>query len=384
MTQSHDAEKKIAAELRLRGEPPRVMRLSRRTLVVLGSGAAIAIAAAAAFAVHERPGRAAEPELVATNTKPPTDGLGSLPQDYASLPRDVPRLGPPLPGDLGRPILNAQGGAPGAAEPSAPGDAAQRLRDQERQAARTSRLFVADTRAAVPQAPDGFDGPAAGTPAATSLAAGGRKPSYLAAATDLSTTSPHRIEAPASPYVLQAGSIVPAALLTGIRSDLPGQVTAQVTENVYDSPTGRILLIPQGARLLGAYDSQVEFGQSRVLLAWTRLILPGGRSIVLDRQPAGDAQGFAGLQDGVDRHWKQLASAAVLSAILGVGAELGQGPDDSDVAKAVRQGGANAANQAGQQVVAKTLDVQPTLTVRPGFPVRVLVTRDLVLEPLGS
>ena len=210
------------------------------------------------------------------------------------------------------------------------------------------------------------------------------KQAFLAAATDLQTASNHRLEAPVSPYVLQAGSVIPAALVTGIRSDLPGQVTAQVTENVYDSPTGRILLIPQGSKLVGLYDSQVEFGQSRVLLAWTRLILPGGRSIVLDRQPAGDPQGFAGLEDRVDRHWRQLASAAMLSTLLGVGAELGSGSGDSDIVRALRQGAANSVSQTGQQVVAKSLDVQPTLTVRPGFPVRVIITRDLVLEPVGN
>lgn len=173
-------------------------------------------------------------------------------------------------------------------------------------------------------------------------------------------------------------------MLTGIRSDLPGQVTAQVTENVYDSPTGRILLIPQGAKLVGSYDSQVEFGQGRVLLAWTRLILPGGRSIILERQPAGDARGFAGLEDRIDRHWKQLTSAAMISTLLGVGTKLGSGSDDSDVARALRQGAANSVSQTGQQVVGRSLDVQPTLTVRPGFPVRVLLTRDLVLEPIRN
>ena len=92
--------------------------------------------------------------------------------------------------------------------------------------------------------------------------------------------------------MVQAGAVIPAALVTGLRSDLPGQITAQVTSNVYDSPTGRFLLIPQGARLIGEYDSRVAFGQSRVLLAWTRLILPNGRSIVLERQPGADAAGY--------------------------------------------------------------------------------------------
>src|SRR3546814_1863184 len=109
---------------------------------------------------------------------------------------------------------------------------------------------------------------------------------------------------------------------SGISSDLPGQVTAQVTQNVYDSPTGRILLIPQGSRLIGDYDSQVAYGQRRVLLAWSRLILPDGRSIILDRQPAGDAAGYAGLEDRVNQHWGGIARAAALSTLLSI--EIGR------------------------------------------------------------
>ena len=101
---------------------------------------------------------------------------------------------------------------------------------------------------------------------------------------------------------MQAGTLIAGALLTGIRSDLPGQITGQVIENVYDSPTGRYLLIPQGAKLIGIYDSQVTFGQSRVLLVWTRLIMPNGRSVGLERQPGTDPQGYSGLEDGVDNH----------------------------------------------------------------------------------
>ena len=113
--------------------------------------------------------------------------------------------------------------------------------------------------------------------------------------------------------------MISAALITGLRSDLPGQITAQVTEYIFDSPTGRSLLIPQGARLIGIYDSQVAYGQSRVLLVWTRLIMPNGRSIILERQPGADTGGYAGLQDEVDHHWGELFKAALLSTLLGVG-----------------------------------------------------------------
>jgi type IV secretion system protein TrbI len=211
-----------------------------------------------------------------------------------------------------------------------------------------------------------------------------RKLAFVNASVDRRTTSADRVAAPASSYVVQAGNIIPASLITGIRSDLPGQITAQVTENVYDSRTGRFLLIPQGTRLIGIYDSQVAFGQSRVLLVWTRLIMPNGRGIVLERQPGADASGYAGLEDQVDNHWGALFKAALLSTLLGVGSELGSTTgtgSNSDVLTALRRGSSDSLNQTGQKVVQRNLNIQPTLTIRPGFPVRVIVNRDLVLEP---
>lgn len=206
---------------------------------------------------------------------------------------------------------------------------------------------------------------------------------FLNQTPDRRTVSSDRVAAPASPNVLQAGAVISAALITGIRSDLPGQITAQVTENIYDSQTGRILLIPQGTRVIGEYDNGVGFGQRRILLVWNRLIMPNGRSIVLERQPGADAQGYAGLEDGVDYHWWDLAKAAALSTLLGIGTELAT--DDNDrLVRAIRDGAQDTVNQAGQQIVQRQLQIAPTLTIRPGFPVRVIVTRDLVLEPYGG
>jgi type IV secretion system protein VirB10 len=206
---------------------------------------------------------------------------------------------------------------------------------------------------------------------------------FLNAAADRRTVTPDRVTPPASPFVLQAGAVISAALITGIRSDLPGQITAQVTENIYDSPTGRILLVPQGTRIIGQYDNNVQFGQRRVLLVWNRLILPNGRSIVLERQPGADTQGYAGLEDGVDYHWWDLAKAAGLSTLLAVGAELAVN-DENRLLSAIRTGGQDTINDAGQQIVRRQLNVAPTLTIRPGFPVRIIVTRDLVFEPYRS
>jgi type IV secretion system protein TrbI len=145
------------------------------------------------------------------------------------------------------------------------------------------------------------------------------------------------------------------------------------------------LLWPQGARLIGIYDSRVTHGQSRVLLVWTRLIMPNGRSIVLERQQGVDTGGHAGLEDEVDQHWDKLFKAALLSTSLGIAAELRSGfdpgNDSNAIIQALRRGTGDALNQTGQQVVRRNLNIQPTLTIRPGFPVRVIVNRDLVLEP---
>jgi len=178
--------------------------------------------------------------------------------------------------------------------------------------------------------------------------------------------------------------VIPAALLTGLRSDLPGQITAQVTEAVYDSPTGKVLLIPQGARLIGQYDAQVAFGQSRALLVWNRIVMPNGRSIVLERQPGADPEGYAGLEDEVDNHWGALFKAAMLSTILSVGSEAGTSNNQNSLVDAIRRGSSDSFSQTGRQVVGRSLQVQPTITIRPGFPVRVIVTRDLVMEPYAG
>jgi type IV secretion system protein VirB10 len=144
------------------------------------------------------------------------------------------------------------------------------------------------------------------------------------------------------------------------------------------------LLCPQGSRLIGVYDSQVAFGQSRVLLVWTRLILPNGRGIVLERQPGADPAGYAGLEDEVDNHWGAQFKAAILSTLLGIGTELGSSGEESGIVRALRRGVGDTLNQSGQQVVRRNLNIQPTLTIRPGFLVRVIVNRDLVLAPYKS
>lgn len=374
--------------VKLRGDPPRVMRLSRKA-IGLASAAACALVGGALIYALQPEGRKGAEELYNTDGVAVADNLAGAPKDYGQ----VPKLGPPLPGDLGKPILDArQRGDVAALPPAGPGPAtnpaadaaaaARQRAEQEREAARGSRLFFGGGSAG--SSPSSLASPPAGdearvvAPGAAPSSDAARHQAFLERASDRRTVSGERLVGLAAPAILQAGSVIPAALITGIRSDLPGLVTAQVTQNVYDSPTGRILLIPQGSRLIGDYDADVAFGQNRVLLAWNRLILPDGRSIVLERQPASDTQGFAGLQDGTDYHWGGVLKAALVSTLLGAGAELGSG-DDGNLARAFQRGTQDSINRAGEQIVSRELNVRPTLTIRPGFPVRVLVTRDLVL-----
>jgi type IV secretion system protein VirB10 len=356
----------------------RQCRIQRLTAAAIGIGGAL-------FFALKPQHQTAGSELYNTSNRNTPDGLANLPRDYTGLPKPAPQLGPPLPGDLGRPILNAGVPAPGMPVPTAgPSPEEQRIA-QEQEAARTSHLFtttnMAPTSAAATSVPAG--GQPSPTPinGSTDLTSQDHKLAFLNGAIDRRTTSPDRVQPPASQFVLQAGAVIPASLITGLRSDLPGQVTAQVTEDVYDSPTGKILLIPQGARLIGQYDAQIAFGQSRALLVWNRLIMPNGKSIVLERQPGADTEGYAGLEDEVDNHWGMLFKAAILSTLLSVGSEAGTSDSENNLAQAIRQGASQSFSQIGQQVFGRSLNVQPTITIRPGFPVRVLVTHDLVLEP---
>lgn len=370
--------------LRLGAERPRITRLSRKVLAGASALALLLISGAVLWALRSNHPRSPAPdELYSTDHHNVADGLTTLPRDYAGIPRDIPRLGPPLPGDLGRPIVSSE-------SQSAPiGIDVERQRvNQETEAARTSKVFAPTTAPVTPpRAPSQETATNTASSSDETFVQNGqdRKLLFVNAPVDRRTTAPDKLSRPASPFVVQAGTIIPAALMTGIRSDLPGQITAQVTEAVFDSPTGRAKLIPQGARLIGIYDSHVAFGQSRVLLVWTRLIMPNGRSIVLERQPGADAAGYSGLEDEVDYHWKELFGAAALSTLLAVGTEVNSGADvnntSSAIIQALRRGAGDSLNQTGQQVVRRNLNVQPTLTIRPGFPVRVIVNRDLVLEP---
>lgn len=374
----------VVPELRLKGELPRVTRLSRKVILVLGGVSCLILGGALIYALQGRDRTAESTELYSTENQRTADGLADLPDDYSQ----VPKLGPALPGDLGRPILASQNEGTAPAMPMPGANPVEQRRVQETEAARISGLFT-DTTARNPSAilpsPEPVPTPDLATlgltPQIMNPTDTDRQLAFVNDAVDRRTVSPDRLQPAASPFVVQAGTVIPAALITGIRSDLPGQITAQVTEHVYDTPTGQHLLIPQGARLIGEYDSQVAFGQRRVLLVWTRLVLPDGKSIVLERLSGADAAGFSGLEDQVDYHWGELFKAAALSTLLSVGTQTGSSSDESALLEALRTGAADSINQAGQQVLQRSSSIQPTLTIRPGFPVRIIVNHDIVLSP---
>lgn len=380
--------------LALRSAPARAIRFKRGAIIGIASVGAIGLMATAWVAL--RSGNlhmVVGPDGDAVAAKAPAEAVTALPGTYA----DVPKLGPQLPGDLGRGILDQQRAS--VVQPvnaaTAQATAAQQavLQQKEQQAsevkaARQSGLLFqsggrtdAIAATAVPVA--------AATPAATASVtldpehdpnAQARKADFVARNDTASDVNAARLTPAASPNMLSAGSVISASLITGLRSDIPGMVIAQVTEQVYDSATGSILLIPQGARLIGTYDSVVAFGQSRALVVWQRILLPNGSSIKLDNVSASDASGYAGLADKVDFHTWALLKGVAISTLLGVGANI-TFSNESDLVQAIRQSTQQSVSRAGDQITSRNLQVQPTITIRPGASVRLIVHRDLILAP---
>ncbi len=397
---------KVAPEaVALRTQPRPVTRLNRRTLAVLAGGLSIAVLGAAIWSLQPRRRAASEPvELYNVDRVSKSERLDGLPSDYSKLPPKVPELGPPLPGDLGPAIVNSR--QPVTAAYSSPGRDPEDSLSKEADAAAASPVFFrsggqdhagASVAQAAPGVPAGssamaaFDTLDAGTaskaaqpadPTATQNRQDQKEAFLKGGSTE--TRNAGDLQMPISPYQVMAGTVIAGALVTGIQSDLPGDVVATVTEPVYDTATGRFLLIPQGSRLLGRYNSQVSYGQSRVQVVWNRIVLPDTSSLTLDNLAGTDPAGYAGLEDGVDWHWKRVVAGAALTTLLGIGAELAapkNRQEGSRVIVAGRDSLQDGVNQVGQELTRRNLNIQPTLTERPGLPVRVLVNRDLVLRP---
>lgn len=194
---------------------------------------------------------------------------------------------------------------------------------------------------------------------------------------------PNQVVPQLSLFELKRGSVIPATLVTGLNSDLPGRITAQVSQNVYDSATGHRLLIPQGSKLFGRYDSKVSFGQERVLVVWTDLIFPNGSTLQIGGMAGTDAEGYGGFSDKVDRHVLRTFGSAALIALIGTGIDMSM-PESStratqDTASdAARRNFAETFGRVAEQTISKNLNVQPTIRIRPGYKFNLLVDQDII------
>jgi type IV secretion system protein VirB10 len=404
--------------LRLRARPQPVTRINRK--VVIGGAALLLVLVSVIVLLALKPPSlrvADRQELFNVDYKPVTDALSKLPASYDGVQpekkadagkqpaapsvvlKDVPTLKVPAPDPLAEAermeiarlarmagqaresgvFFRLQLKAPPAKDTAtkevkadpAPKDAPVA---SDGGLATLTALRAADRALALA----GGDADAIGT--AISTADQTRKLTFLKAGPEKEVYNQHGLQTPISAYQLMAGTVIAASLVTGLKSDLPGFVIAQVTEHVYDTVSGRFLLIPQGSRLIGKYDNIVAFGQERALVVWQRIILPDGSSIVIDNLPATDTGGYAGLADEVDLHTWKLLKGVALATVLGVGSELAFGSSDSDLVKALQQSTQSTTNRAGQRLVERNLNVQPTITVRPGWPLRLVVHKDLVLR----
>jgi len=411
---------KVSPEsLVLRAQPRRVARFNRRVVIGVAGVGCVLVCAATMVALYPPSLHRASngPELLNTDRKQMADGLATLPASYGDLaakPPAPPKLGPALPGDLGPPVTHVEqnlGVTPPAASdgglrPNPADDAARaeriRLARQAEQALESKVFFTVTPQ---PAQLLGGSGTSSGNGAGnTGSAMPPSDPLVMPARLDLDPTrdpnnqqrkldflnskrddkaiyNPHGLQQPVSPFEVMAGTLISASLITGLDSDLPGLVVAQITENVYDTVTGKTLLIPQGARLIGSYDSVVAFGQSRALVAWQRIVMPNGSSVVIDNLPATDTSGYAGLEDQVDFHTWTILKGIAMSTLLGVGTQITFGNPQSNLVEAIRQSTQESTNQAGQKIVEKDINIQPTITVRPGWPLRVIVHKDIVLQP---
>jgi len=429
---SNQSAKERPDRLELRGKPRPVTRLNRKTIAALTGGLLIFTALAMTWGLSPSKPRVPEKSPEQNNAERVTrpEGLARLPRDYAAIPKpmppDVPQLGPPV-GEFGQPIGGTQrdqlrqrfSGArrsPRTPYTSEKGNVADTDESasapvffqltQQRQSTRSARAFgdetthrtdtadrsrapdVLEDLPVLPMGSDGQSGVSGQPPAALSLGSTSRpgasdpQRAFVARPADSSIYATGTLQTPRSPRQLMAGTLIRAALVTGINSDLPGQIIATVLENVFDTVTGRRLLIPQGSRLLGEYDNATTHGQRRVLLVWTRLIRPDGSSIVLDRLPGVDSAGYAGLEDRVDWHSKRLLSGAAVSSLIGIGAELAtpqRSGTSGSVIFATKDSLHETVNDIGQQITKRNLDIRPTLTIRPGFLVQVIINKDLIL-----
>lgn len=385
--------------IRVKGAGPRGLN-KPAILIAAGTGvAAVLVMASGAFS-GDASRKPAEVKPMMSEPARPEMAKGAirdLPADYSQVTAPEinaaapPQLGPPLPGDIAAfaqadphlrsytsgPPSSSRDDAWSASAPAsaythpAPLDAAE---VEERDAERAGLFF------ALREEPRDHD-------QLTQQATAQRSPTMTAFAPEARNDSP---SAENRARILFPGAVIPASLITELNSESPGPVIAQVTQAIYDSSTGRTLLIPQGARLIGDYRSSTRYGQSRVAIVWSRLIMPDGAEIAVDA-PASDPSGAAGVSGEVDNHWSDVFGAAALGTLINVGVATTEEPQITygglgvttrdPVDAAITDGIQRSASTVTSRVVDRGLAIPPTIHVRAGTKLSVLVTRRMALGP---
>ncbi|WP_287103973.1 TrbI/VirB10 family protein [Brevundimonas sp.] len=373
------ARKAPAPPLMGRAPRPGAVRIRKPVVQAMVGGAALLLSGSLAWAFIVQPDLkakardAAEAERLdeARGGVRPSDRVTDQPSTYDRLEPGGDQLPPPRGAEeaADRPVdpsvaaparvPNAAYGPPRAVGPRPPGVAQQ---------AAASGLFFDAGRAS-----------GASAPAGDASAGAAQDPTLR----DYGAIySPHGLVAPVSPYELKAGAIVPGVLLTGVDTARPGPVVATVTQNVFDSITGRHLLVPQGARLIGRHEGESAHGDRRAFLVWDRLILPNGKSVLLTEEPGVDGAGAVGVQGRTDRRLWSLGIASLFAGAITTLGELARGGgDDRSVIASAGDAASIEAAQVGGRLIDRELTVRPSIRVRAGAPVRVMITRDLILEP---
>lgn len=188
--------------------------------------------------------------------------------------------------------------------------------------------------------------------------------------------------------ILRTGAVIPATLISGINSDLPGQIIGQVSQDVYDTPTGKYVLIPQGSRLVGEYASNIQYGQSRVFAVWQRVIFPDGKALDLGAMPASSGAGYAGLRDRVNNHYLRIFGSAIMMSFILAGVEMTQESKTKDsgnenttrMSDALSESLGQSLGGVMAEMLNRNMSIAPTLEIRPGFRLNVMLVKDLVFD----
>ncbi len=200
-------------------------------------------------------------------------------------------------------------------------------------------------------------------------------------------TNPATVEAPSTMHIIRTGSVIPATLVSGINSDLPGQIVGQVAQDVYDTPTGKHVLIPQGSRLVGEYSSDVQYGQSRVFAVWQRVIFPDGKALDLGAMPGSSGAGYSGFRDRVNNHYVRIFGSAIMMSAILAGVEMtqnnqdyNQGSNQQRMSDAMSEALGNQLGGVMAEMLQKNMNIAPTLEIRPGYRFNVMLVKDLVFH----